>query len=367
MQVGSTKVHKLEGNIATDAGHIYRMDLKAWTDDERVSWEVRRLLQQQLVAEYSGHIDYSSWLSHNKKNISEFFGRFLIDYKQHVFPSRLAWQRGESSEARMLKAEYSASTSACVALQMWFMCTKRKAEQRLRAKCFLKAQMIHVHTIMFDCLELNWLQEFSDMIGDQAFLCDEGQDCVHIVDMKHRMQIIRESGLSTPVELVEVLQLSGVHKHTDCKALMHAQCDLMAAVCMVIDEAINANLFEIDPLDLKRMSDPKSKRRRLDEDFKRAVVTKAKEEGRAQSGAHFLRAEGSSAFRLAQRWQVFEMLYHQSAGWRSFAHAKCIGLVSDAARLGDPAEEALVCALWAAGGSGSVVLPPQVHRVSFAN
>ena len=136
-------------------------------------------------------------------------------------------------------------------------------------------------------------------------------------------------------------------------------CRLTRAIEQRVPEVAYAN----DPLKGGRPElHSSTRRRRVDEDYKRAVTTRVCQEGRAQSGAAYLRATGDHAGHVQGHWVALELLRYQAASWVNADQVRVCSLAADAARLGNPAEDTLGLAAWIETDHRDfgVVLPPQV-------
>eukprot|EP00971_Amphidinium_carterae_P006625 130519-Amphidinium_carterae.1 len=130
------------------------------------------------------------------------------------------------------------------------------------------------------------------------------------------------------------------------------------AVC--IDIMAEESAYSTSVLDGAQLQKPGLKRRRVADDYKRAVV-QVRDTGRASSSQQFLRAAQTASEKCAFAWNEKDLLQHQSASWYSAAAARHVTLTFDGGRFGNPATETLVCIASFRSGVHvhGVWLPPQ--------
>lgn len=120
--------------------------------------------------------------------------------------------------------------------------------------------------------------------------------------------------------------------------------------------SINANEYSSDMLQVALLQG-RSKRLRLDEDYI-AAVHSAVAEGRARCAGALVRAGGglavSSANNLPGRW----LSQYQAAGFLTFTSGD-LSLAMDGSRVGNPAQENEVLAVWSPIFDRGMVLPVQ--------
>lgn len=101
------------------------------------------------------------------------------------------------------------------------------------------------------------------------------------------------------------------------------------------------------------------RKRRMDEDLKRAVVSTAMGAKRAKTVGAMVRATGMVAEKTAAAWVGPHMTEYMCACRLSFAKARTLSLSFDATRVGCPKEETLACAAYAVDLDIAAWLPPQ--------
>lgn len=90
------------------------------------------------------------------------------------------------------------------------------------------------------------------------------------------------------------------------------------------------------------------------------MVVASIRQGAAKSGRAMLRSKLNFDPTLANRWEVNELIAYSYACCRRFASSSHISICPDAARLGDPPEEALTTLVLSMQGDIAAVAPPQV-------
>lgn len=145
-----------------------------------------------------------------------------------------------------------------------------------------------------------------------------------------------------------------------CGAAARWKREVAIVIAEAIDEAV-ADRPCSDPLDIKHLR-AKSKKRRTDIDFEMAVVRRLQVESRASSSASFARARNDISDKTATCFDEASLRWHISSGWMSFVSCQRFALAFDASRLGEPAEETEVYALWSPCNGKAIYLAPQAPK-----
>lgn len=127
-------------------------------------------------------------------------------------------------------------------------------------------------------------------------------------------------------------------------------------VAQRVNQRVCAQDFEVQGVDLPQRP---GKRMRVDEDFRRFVSVDVVQAHRARSGAQFLRGAGTVAASSGPKWEEKELAAYLEAGTRCFEGCQILAVSSDAARLGDPAEETVVYSVWSPEANCAFVGPCQ--------
>ena len=103
------------------------------------------------------------------------------------------------------------------------------------------------------------------------------------------------------------------------------------------------------------------KRRRLDEDLKRAMCYDMIEQKRARNVSDAVASVGGVSRKNAQGWIVRELLRYQAAAWKLCSdNMKALSISIDGKRVGQPAEETEAAAAWCFPANLAFWLPPMV-------
>lgn len=240
---------------------------------------------------------------------------------------------------------------------MWMAASRRRHEERTLIRAIFCAFLSHLNPAAFPAMDLvmSLIEEFS---GD----CQQGplddDRCVHTAQFLRAVADLTTSGAEGVI--VDLLVLLSTACAQGCRCMQDLAIDIFGALTEHIDNAIVDGAFEVDPLSLAPALADK-KRRRIDEDFRRAVATESVRRGAANTGRAMLRVMRGLHPCLASRWEVDELLAYQAAARRTIGSAGGhTSVASDAARLGDPPEETLLCLIWSCSMDLAAVAPPQV-------
>lgn len=366
---GDDLVSAIEGHAVLPAGPVIQFKWKCWTTSAgQVLWKLLTPLEQQFeTVRLKTVFDLTSYLSRHKLLFGTLLEQLGSTYDEHVLPSRLALQRRDSADAGSrgpIKAEYTCSTKALLAIFVWYSMGLRRDEQKDRAKALLRGFLLETMDA-----STNWWKEALEALVEFGPLCDSQPVidgcCSHIVSFKEELALT-PAGHSADVALAMLLALQRtVGDH--CGACSGLREHFVHELCLHIDGRISDGLFEVDPTCLTPgpAQGGLKRRRRIGEDWKTAIIDKMVQAKRAKTGAQALRVAGEIAPGVATRWERDSMLHYQAAGWRSFSGAKAIGISSDAARLGDSPEETLIVFLWEPGADLGMVAPPQAPFAVF--
>lgn len=110
-----------------------------------------------------------------------------------------------------------------------------------------------------------------------------------------------------------------------------------------------------DDTDLAR----RTKRQKVDEDYKASVVGHSVSQGLSKTSRALLVADGKVCPDDIGRWDDDHLLTLQAAAWLSFARVEHLSLAGDASRLGNPAEETQVMLACNLESGRACWLPPQ--------
>lgn len=115
------------------------------------------------------------------------------------------------------------------------------------------------------------------------------------------------------------------------------------------------DIGQADPL--KALHPMGSKRKmRVDSDFKEAVVSTVVQLKRSRTSSAWLRAQGEFSDKLAAPWTEKSLCASLSASWFAFRDGHIFPVAGDCSRIGKPAEETYVAAIFC----------PDVQRAAWA-
>lgn len=330
-------------------------------------WEVRRPLHDFFKHVLGkSKLDVASYLSKQKDTFTVLLGKLGASYGDHIFPSRLAVQRAGNAEAcanLMVKAEHTCTTLALLVILVWLGMARRVLKEKELAKTLLLAFLSQATTS-----GKPWAESFEELLHERKPFCQEAPVsdfgcCCHVVQLQQALLLHPASGSDQVFHLLQQLQECSA---MGCEAISGLAAEFWDAVATDVDLNFAAGRFNTDMWKLVPEQAAGQKRSRIDEDWKRMVVTESVQLKRARSGSMVLRAGGGSVnYRMAPVWEEKEMLYYQCAAHRCFKGCRQLSLASDGARLGDPPEENIIFIMWTPQGDVGVVAPPQAGPYKF--
>lgn len=108
------------------------------------------------------------------------------------------------------------------------------------------------------------------------------------------------------------------------------------------------------------------RRRRMDEDYRQALLSQVVSKGLALNTAAYARAVQDVNAKTAASWDRRFLGWYQAAGFRAFTNSKGISLATDACRVGQPGQEMLLTAIFDGDRNVGMWLPPQVPGLARA-
>ena len=357
----------IRGHGATASGTQVGFEWKAWcSKDGTVRWEVRRPLNDFFKHVLGkSKLDVASYLSKQKDTFTVLLGKLGASFGDHIFPSRLAVQRAGNAEAcanHMVKAEHTCTTLALLVILVWLSLARRVLKERELAKTLLLAFLGRATTP-----GKSWAESFDELLRERKPFCQEAPvsdgGCRHVVQLQQSLLAHPAAGSDKVLAILQQLQKCST---MGCEAISGLPAEFWDAVATGVDLQIAAGRFNVDARSLEPGQAAGQKRSRIDEDWKRMVVTESVQLKRARSGSMVLRAGGGSVnYRMAPVWEEKEMLYYQCAAHRCFKGCRQLSIASDGARLGDPPEENIIFIMWTPQGDVGAVAPPQAGHYKF--
>lgn len=188
--------------------------------------------------------------------------------------------------------------------------------------------------------------------------CDEGDShslCRHLLDIAPKLAVLAGEASSEAQRSSHCMHSLLIAKG-HCKSVASWLPAELARVAALLDEHVGKDGCSVDPL---KCSHTYGKRKRIDEDFKRAVSVKVVQKGMAASGAQWARAQEDLHVDAARRFDNQSLREEQAAGMLNMANGRIFSLAMDGSRLGEPAKEHFVSLLWCHDTGKSVWLAPQ--------
>ena len=172
-------------------------------------------------------------------------------------------------------------------------------------------------------------------------------------------QLLNREGLALLERVVRILEVC-LTQAVECHAAGQWYRRLLGKIEYFIDE--NVPLHAVgDPLQASNVVlEGDSKKRRLDQDLREAIVQSAMEAKRARTPMAFARASGIVAPTTVATWIPKHMSNLRAAMFMSFAGCQNISLAFDAGRIGSPKEETLLVAACVVEKNLAQWLAPQV-------
>jgi hypothetical protein len=356
-------------NHLSEDGESLEGEVKAWDHGNgHVLWELRRILDGILGAASYGPL--AEWLGDRKARFAPLFHMAGLHYDQDVIPSR------RSAEARIdhyglaecpgPAAQHEAYSLTSAGLLVFVRCCiilLRPLLQRRQAKHFLLA--IFAKLVPSDVLadHGNWQPTPEEV--EQCDVRPQGQQyCAHMAPLM--CQVGACLGTCPQHAMAEFwCGLGSLSGRCMCARQLDKRCvQLLSA--MVAQSAPEV-AYTRDPTKAVQLdAGAGRKRRRVDEDYKAAVISKGLAEGTGSlSSSQFLASQGEMNGRNAARWAGQAAKEYQAAAWLSFSGVQALHYMVDGSRVGQPAREYEVGFAWSPGFGPrphpvGAWLPPQV-------
>ena len=136
-----------------------------------------------------------------------------------------------------------------------------------------------------------------------------------------------------------------LHKLAPMCSAVRSWCGkLLLEISQHITQQLEHIAYTSDPLKATPLDEHRSRKRPIDEDVRRAVVSRAASENRAATPHALCKATDVAPAGLVYSWQDTWLLEYQSCSWLAAGQAADIVVACDAKRLGSPAEETEVFA-----------------------
>eukprot|EP00971_Amphidinium_carterae_P083230 1647171-Amphidinium_carterae.2 len=346
--------------LRNDKGVAVDLELKAWLHGAHsLHWELRRIYDGlNLVSRSNRYLH--AWLWERKQLLEAEFAQLGLRWEDHhrcSHKAERARKRKGKDDNSSIHDEFTVTTLGLLLFLQIMAVSLRNVDQKLAAQTIL--------TNMFDRMgsHMSLPTALGAITQEQSLLCPSrlcGKvACVHL----ESMTAIDAEGKFVNGS-IGIGWKSFIASLPVCPALKQG---VSAVLTRLADQLVMGVLeasYTSDPLQGSRVSvnhpQVQPKRRRADEDYKEAVVTKVVSDGRAASGRAYVRAvEGPDVCSKVSLWEDQHSSLYQLRGWM-MPQDITYSLAVDASRLGKPAEETLVGFAYARRTSEGVWLPPQV-------
>lgn len=344
-------------------GEAASISWKAWLSPHGVRCDLNQPLTDMQDVRFrrgdgSSKFRVAHFVDKNKELFEVILGRIGCSVGQDIFPSRLSLSRrnAEAAEAASIKDTFTCSVQALLAILSWFQVSRRCRDQQAHIRRL-------IHAWVGACMQSSVAEMMRDIenIADEcAPVCVDGVVGGRCQHMREAIFALAEvPGDRLPTQIGEILAQLQKLVGSSCVAVLAFYHEAMQHIATDIEGGMLSDKFEVDAKDLNPVRARGTKRKVYDEDWKRAITSEALDKRRTKNGSQLLRGLGDADPHLAQKWEHKEMQAYLASCFRVLKDVKHLGITSDAARLGDPAEECIIFLLWAAEADCGVVAAPQ--------
>ena len=337
----------------SEDGESLEAEAKAWDHGNgRVLWELRRILDGVLGAACYGPL--ADWLGDRKARFAPLFCMAGIDYDSDVIPSRRSAEArlaySGAAERQRVAAEHDAFCLTSAGLLVFVRCCiilLRPLLQRRQAKHLLLALFAKLVPSDACAGHGSW-----QPTPQEAELCDvrqQGQQyCAH---MSPLMCQVGAKPAPCPQHKVAEFWVGLGSLSGKCKCAVQVDRRCVQILSEMVAQSAPEAAYTRDPTKASQLdAGAGRKRRRLDEDYKAAVISKGQAEGASSlSSSQFLASQGEMKGRNASRWHCQAAKEYQAAAWLSFSGVQTLHYMVDGSRVGQPAREYEVGFAWSAG------------------
>ena len=336
------------------------VSFKAWVPSEQsvscVKWDLVRV-SLSLHVGGPGRLPFHKWWLQKRPGVMQLWSDMGVAESEYIPSSRSAG--GEHEEAKDVP---TLSSKALIYFLLFMSSTSRLKEDQSRALAALfgwLAQCLPSQEIQSQ----QWIEQTFSKPGLWRS-CVKGQpasnSCPH-------MMAVRKDGFRDEDPVWALVRLSQhlFSQRSECNIMKECLQNVCRETAALIDPNVEQSSYTLDPTKADEYKESGKKRRRIDEDYKRAATSTVIQTGRASSSSTFLRADGVVEGKRAAEWEEKELLHEQAAMWIAVQTqpVDVVVIAADAGRFGQPAEDTLVsaCEVWGAqGNSFAAWLPPQV-------
>lgn len=314
-----------------------------------------------------GHYLHDWWAAHKQAILSTSSACSLEDDAIYL-PSRKALRARKRLQMpelpenpEQVREEWLVSTSGLALIMVVIATIFRKRAHKAAARGLLQALLAAL--LDGDCVTKHpSLQlDVATLRQCDAFSNQDDPCCEH---MKLVFAALGNASAAAQARLADALLVAGPLVAI-CPATVAWLSAALAAFSEDIAEAIPRKACKGDVLQSRAACrNDEMKRRRIDEDLKKAVCTDMVVDGRAdqaRDGARLMGLGGATA----AKWDEKELLNYQAACWKLCERSGCsLSVALDGKRIGQPAEETEVVAAWTWPQQVAFWLPPMVRGLA---
>lgn len=345
----------LEASQPTEENEVVSINFKAYAyASGACHWSLKQLFMS-MFGQRNCRIDVTKELRRQCLHIEVLCMQLGLDWEEQVLTSyRQIRAIGEQADMSYAKLEPTITTAGLILLLILWANNRRSHIDRRRAVAILELFCLKCFAGDGDIAEL-----VSKCLDGAASACSEGSTggfCHHLARSVASLRQGGGGGLAR--RLVACMVLVSEH-YLHCRAACIGVRACVDTLCRRIGERIEALGFSSNPLKHGASLDHRGRRHRIDEDFKRALVTEILTKRKGHSKASIACIDGIREG-SCRDWDHAEIMGYIQSCWRQVGQAGGVySLQLDAARLGQPARETVVHILQNNGGNVACYLPPQ--------
>jgi hypothetical protein len=352
----------INGDALDTAGVRFSFAWKSVWDDASKAWyELRELLS--TANQLPDKVTASQWYKVRKLKIEETLRILGRRGQADVLPGRRSFQ--ELVRLGRLQAvpttcrnEFMVSSCGLIVVLLHCNVDSRSRELQHRAAMLLEAwlvKMLPPHAVdeIANLAPAGLLQQCPMHNGG---ICPHMQGALAwLADTRHAAQV------RLAYALKDASQSAGI-----CEVAVVWTREVLKTIEPLLDEGLEAAAYTSDAMKSNAAAlTACTRKRRVDEDLKTAIIDHMVDSKRAKSGRAAARADGSVDAGLVRKWEERALLEYQAAIWDIAENVEHISMSLDAKRIGQPAEETEVIACTAYPGKLAWWLPPAVMSPQF--
>lgn len=347
----------VDASTLTPSGSSVHISWKACVFDNRIVWELRRIAHSLGWSEMLCRL-----VKRHKAAWQTALSHFGLAYESEIVESHRSvaarGQRGAGTNQDGIDCamvEYCVSTTAATVILLQCCMTRHKKQDREVA--------LHVLALWFSTAIAG--EAAAAMISEPppADLCEQCEARIQgCGECSHMRSVVDAADMNSGGAPQTSLARHLVHCYSfaagGCPALLGWLRNRVFAIADKFREHMD-DIGQADPL--KAMHPRAAKRRmRVDSDFKEAVVATVVQLKRSRTSSAWLRAQGEFTSNLAAPWTEKSLCASLSASWFAFREGQVFSVAGDCSRIGKPAEETYVAAIFCPDVQRAVWAVPQV-------